>query len=173
MGKTAHPPTIEEVYDQYFSAIYNYVYYKLLHRETSEDIVSQVFLKVLQNLHRFDPAKASMKTWILRITDHALIDHYRRQRPASSFDDEEAGLANTLNVHFDEEYDRILNPRRKAVLEALQSLPERERMFIYYRYFLNITNREIALRMQMNENTVSVIMSRARNKLKLILDDQL
>jgi len=173
MGNSQNPVTIEEVYEQYFSVIYNYVYYKLLNRENSEDIVSQVFLKVLKNLHLFDPEKASMKTWLFRITDHALIDFYRKQKPGGSFDDEEAGFENILSVDFDEEYDRIVNPKRRMLLEALKTLPERDRMFIYYKYFLNITNREIAQRLMMNENTVSAVMARARNKLKLILQDQI
>lgn len=173
MEKSHHPPVMEEVYEQYFPIIYNYVYYRLLHRESSEDIVSQVFLKVAQNLERFDPEKASLKTWIFRIAEHTLIDFYRRKKPESSMDDEESRPGNALNIHFDEEYDRILHPQRRLVLEALQSLSERERLFIYYRYFLNITNREIARHMQMNENTVSAVMARARNKLKLVLEDQL
>ena len=40
-------------------------------------------------------------------------------------------------------------------------MSERERMFIcYYKYYLNITNREIARRMNMNENTVSSVLAR-------------
>ena len=167
------PPTIEEVYEQHFSTVYNYIYYKLLNHETTEDIVSQVFLKVVQNLHRYDAQKASIKTWLLRIADNTLIDHYRREKPTVSYDNEDTGLENTLSIDFEDEYNRILNPQRRMVLEALKSLPERDRMFIYYKYFLNITNREIAQRMQMNENTVAAVMSRARNKLKLILGDQI
>ena len=173
MDRPAQPVSMEAVYEEYFPVVYNYVYYKLLNREHSEDVVSQVFLKVVQNLHRYDPALASMRTWLMRITDRTLIDFYRRQKITLSFNDEENGLENTLHVHFDEEYERILSPERRMVFEALQSLPERERMFIYYRYYLGITNREIALRMQMNENTVAAIMARARKKLKDILHEEM
>lgn len=164
---------MEEVYNEYFSPVYNYVFYKLLNRENTEDIVSQVFMKVCAHLPSFDPAKASLKTWIFRITDHALIDFYRRQRPSLSFDNEESGLENTLSVHFDEQYDRQVEPMRQAIFAALRQLPERDRMFIYYKYYQNITNREIARRMNMNENTVSAIMARARQKLKGILAEEL
>ncbi len=173
MGNTVERISIESVYEEYFSQVYNYVFYKLLNRENTEDIVSQVFMKVLRNLHLFDPEKASMKTWLFRITDHTLIDHYRKTRPTSSIDDEEAGFENTLSVDFEDEYNRIVNPKRRMVFKALKDLPERDRMFIYYKYFLNITNREIAKRLQMNENTVAAVMARARNKLKLILADQM
>ncbi len=166
-------PRMEDVYETYFPVVYNYVYYKLLNRENTEDIVSQVFLKIVQHLHRYDPTKASLRTWLLRVADHALIDFYRRQKPTVSYNDVETGLANTLCVSFEEEYARILSPERRMVLEALRTLPERDRTFLYYRYFLGITNREIALRMQMNENTVSAIMARARKKLKDILKDEI
>lgn len=164
---------MEDVYNEYFSAVYNYVFYKLLNRENTEDVVSQVFMKVCSHLASFDPGKASLKTWIFRITDHALIDYYRKQRPTLSMDHEESGLENVLFVHFDEQYDRQMEPTRKAVLAALRQLPERDRMFIYYKYYLGITNREISRRMNMNENTVSGVMLRARQKLKGILAQEL
>lgn len=169
MEKSYTTPQLEDVYNTYFSTVYNYVYYRLLNRENTEDIVSQVFLKVTQHLHHYDPAKASIKTWLMRITDHTLIDFYRRQKPTVSYSQEENGLENILHVSFDQEYDRILSPERKIVLDALRNLPERDRMFIYYKYFMGITNREIALRLKMNENTVSAVMARARNKLKMLL----
>ncbi len=163
---------MEEVYNEYFSPVYNYVFYRLLSRENSEDIVSQVFMKICSHLSEFDPEKASLKTWIFRITDHALIDFYRKQRPSLSIDHEETGLENTLSVHFDEQYERQVDPTRQAIFAALQQLPERDRTFIYYKYYLNITNREIARRMNMNENTVSAIMARARQKLKGLLANE-
>ncbi|MBQ7850935.1 MAG: RNA polymerase sigma factor [Clostridia bacterium] len=165
-------PDMEKVYNEYFSPVYNYVFYKLLNRENTEDVVSQIFMKVCSHLSSFDPARASLKTWIFRITDHALIDFYRKQRPSLSFDNEESGLDNVLCVHFDEQYDRQIGPERQAVLAALRQLPERDRTFIYYKYYLNITNREIARRMGMNENTVSAVIARARQKLRGILAEE-
>ena len=173
MNAACHPLRSEDIYEEYFPMIYNYVYYRLLHRENTEDVVSQVFMKAMRHLEHYDPGKASVKTWLFRITDNVLIDFYRRQHPTVSYDQMEADYESALSVQFDEEYDRILSPNRKTVLDALRTLPERERIFIYYKYFLNVSNREIARRMNMNENTVAVIMSRTRGKLKTILQDQI
>lgn len=164
---------MEEVYGTYFPQVYNYVFYKLLNRENTEDVVSQVFMKICAHLSGFDPARASLKTWIFRITDNALIDFYRRQKPTLSFDHEASGLDSVLSEHFDVQYDRQAEPMRQAIFEALRQLPERDRTFIYYKYYLNITNREIARRLNMNENTVSAVMARARQKLRGILADEL
>lgn len=164
---------MEEVYQTYFPKVYNYVFYKLLNKENTEDIVSQVFMKLLKHQGRFDSDKASLKTWIFRITDNTLIDFYRKQRPSVSIDNEETGLDNRLRVEFDDQYDDVLSPMRQTVFNALKQLSERERTFVYYKYYLNITNREIAREMNMNENTVSAILSRARQKLKLVLQDEI
>ena len=173
MSDQAKTPDMEEVYNEYFSPVYNYIFYKLLNQENTEDLVSQVFMKICSHLHTFDPQRASLRTWIYRIADHALIDFYRKQRPTVSIDHEEAGLKNVLFVHFDDQYELELEPTRQAVLAALRQLPERDRTFIYYKYYLNITNREIARQLNMNENTVSAIMARARQKLKVLLSQEL
>ncbi len=165
-------PDMERIYNDYFSPVYNYVFYRLLNKENTEDVVSQVFMKVLQHLPRYDEQKASVKTWIFRITDNALIDFYRRQKHVISMDQEENGLENAACVHFDEQYDAMYSPDRYMLLQALRQLSQRDRAFIYYKYYLNISNREIARRMGMNENTVSAVLARARRKLKDILRDE-
>ena len=164
--------SMEEVYNTYFSSVYNYVFYRILDRETTEDIVSDVFMKVLRHLDRFDVQKASMKSWIMRIADRTLIDHYRRQRPSVSFDNEEAGVERLVPVQFEDQYEQLMSPARRELLAALKQLPERERLFIYYRYFLNITNRRIAREMNMKENTVSTVLHRARRNLRVLLQDR-
>lgn len=159
-----------EIYDRYFPRIYNYVFYRLLHVQNTEDIVSQVFFKVYLYLDRFDPNKGSMKAWIMCITENVMIDFFRRQKQDVSYDNERFPSHPALLVQFDDLYERICSPKRKLLLDALRRLPERDHMFIYYRYYLDITNREIARIMNMNENTVSAALSRARKKLRIILE---
>ena len=164
---------MEEVYNTYFSMVYNYVFYKLLHKANTEDVVSQVFMKVCRHLHSFDPEKASLKTWIFRIANNTLTDFYRKQKPTVSYSHDETGLENVLHIHFDQQYEQECAPTRQIVLNALKQLSERDRSFVYMKYFLNITNREIARRMNMNESTVSAVLARARQKLKGILADEI
>ena len=48
------------MYEDYFSKIYNYIFYRLLHREQTEELVSDIFLKVVVHLDSFQPGKASL-----------------------------------------------------------------------------------------------------------------
>ena len=50
--------SFEELYDKYFSRIYNYILYRVSSPDMADDIVSRVFEKILDKYDDFDPAKA-------------------------------------------------------------------------------------------------------------------
>ena len=60
-------------YDVNVKIVYGYLYYRLRHRQTAEDLTEQTFLKALENFHRFDGQKASFKTWVFRIARNTLM----------------------------------------------------------------------------------------------------
>ena len=71
--------TFDEVYRENFRYIYNMIYMRVLHRETAEDITSQVFLNALTAFDRFDQesGRATPRTWLVTIARNAIIDHAR------------------------------------------------------------------------------------------------
>lgn len=154
----------EKIYNEYFPKIYNYIFYRLMSREDTEELVSEVFLKVVGNLEQFDSEKAQFKTWIYRIAQNTLIDFYRTRKPEASLDDENVDWE--PSVDFEAQLESITSPKRRAIYQALTKLKERERMIIYYRFFEGYTNREIAKLLQMNESTVGTVLNRALKKLK-------
>ena len=164
---------MEEIYQLYFPMIYNYVFSRMMHRADTEDIVSHIFMKVFSNLRRFDPEKSAMKTWIFRIAQNVMIDHYRKQRASLSLDSCVDAVPDEVQVHFDEQYEHFCQSRRQMIFEALRQLPERDRMLVYYRYYLHVSNREIARMLGMKENTISAALYRARVKLRDLLADEM
>ena len=154
----------ERMYREYFPKIYNYIFYRLLSREETEDIVSEVFIKVAKNAHTFDENKASFKTWIFRIAKNALIDHYKTKRDIASIDDEQADIV--ISVDFEEQLEQISDEKRKVIYNELYKLNERERKIICYKFFEGYTNRQIAMIMEMNESTVGTVLSRTLKKLR-------
>ena len=72
-------PDAECIYREFYGKIYGYVYSKISNASDVQDLVSSVFLKMLQNLDRFSPERASLSTWIYTIARHTVVD-YRRQQ---------------------------------------------------------------------------------------------
>ena len=68
-----------ELYEKYFRVVYNLVYVRVKNATTADDLTREFFLKVTQNLSKFDKTRASFATWISRITERTCIDFFRSQ----------------------------------------------------------------------------------------------
>ncbi|MEA3248961.1 MAG: sigma-70 family RNA polymerase sigma factor [Patescibacteria group bacterium] len=75
------------IFDAYIERIYRFVYYKTHHKETAEDVTSEVFKKALSSIGSFDPVKGSLCGWMYRVARNTVIDHYRTKRPTDAIDD--------------------------------------------------------------------------------------
>jgi len=159
----------EQMYREYFPKTYNYIFYRILSREETEDLVSEIFMKVAKNARSFDERKASFQTWIYTIAKNALNDYYvskyyRSKRNQLSLDDEDAGVV--ASVDFEEQLRQISSEERRILYGELVKLRERERLIVYYKFFEGYNNRQIALLLEMNESTVGTVLSRTLKKLR-------
>lgn len=157
---------LEEIYREYFSPIYNFFFYQLLHKENAEDLTAQTFLKAAEKLDTYDSDKGKISTWLWTIAQNTLVDFYRSRRCEISLDKEDSGLLDTLAVSFEEQYERIASPKRKAFYQALVQLSERERILIYQKYFLGKSYHEISREFHLKESTLATILQRAKEKLR-------
>ena len=155
---------LEELYEIYFSKVYNYVFFRIMNKEQSEDLTSAIFMKIVRNIDRYDPQKANVSTWIFRIANNTLIDYYRRRRPQASIDDE--NFTNIPKIEFDEQCDIIQSEDRKLLYCALYQLDERTRTIISLKYNAEMTIKEIASMLEINESTASTLHQRGLKKLR-------
>lgn len=155
---------VEKIYQEYFNRIYNYVYYRTLNKEVTEDVVSETFLRVVGKLNLFDEKKGNLSAWIYTICKHCLIDYYRKNPLCANIED------HTHLSTMDRELERIENETEKTLYQALALLSERERIIFYYKYYMGHTNRAIAQQMCIPESTVGTIVHRAHQKIKQNID---
>lgn len=167
-------PTIDfaAFYDEYFAEIYNYFFLRFLNKETAEDLTSKTFLKIVEHLNQFDPAKAQPRTWLWRIAQNTLIDYFRTNKISLSLDDENFLAQGCPSVSFEEQYNQLLSPRRKLMYEALCQLSQRERVLIYHKYYLERSYHEIAEEFKLNESTLATVLSRAKQKMRAFVREQ-
>jgi RNA polymerase sigma factor (sigma-70 family) len=62
--------------------------------------------------------------------------------------------------------------QNQALLAAISTLSERDQEIVYLRFFGRLTNRKVAEILDLKEKTVSVIILRALQKLKVQLETQ-
>jgi len=154
-------------FEEYYPKIYNYTYYRVLHRETAEDLTGDVFYKAVAFAASFDESKASYKTWLFTIAHNIVANYYRDRKDGFSPDDFDSLAA---EGRFEDDFDK--NEDFRWLHELLKTLPDREREVIALRFWGEMTHKEIALRIGLREKSVSSMMSRLTKKLNKLWDIQ-
>ena len=137
--------TFEEIYEENYARIYNYLYGTLLHRQKTEDLTSEVFFEALRSFSRFDIAKGSPRAWLTGIARHRLLDYFRRAASRPEVLTESPPEEGAEQKKSWEEASTLSCPENDAAVRILGSLSQREREFLELRYGLELTDGEIAL----------------------------
>src|SRR6266581_9159584 len=74
------------LYDRHVEAVYRYVYYRVRDDAEAEDLTSDVFMRALRAISRYEPRQAFL-AWLYRIARNAVIDRSRRTRIQITFED--------------------------------------------------------------------------------------
>lgn len=72
--------SIDNIIEEYYDQIFHYIRKQVNDTETAKDLVQEVFMKVCNNYHRYDPKKASELTWIYSITYNHLKNYYKKAK---------------------------------------------------------------------------------------------
>jgi RNA polymerase sigma-70 factor (ECF subfamily) len=71
------PAALAAAYDKYGQVVYSLFLRITRDQSVAEDLVQELFLRIWNNVHHFNPAKGSLGVWILSIARHMAIDHVR------------------------------------------------------------------------------------------------
>jgi RNA polymerase sigma-70 factor (ECF subfamily) len=154
------------LYDRYVEAVYRYVFYRVRNDADAEDLVSDVFMRALRAIPRYEPRVAFL-AWLYRIARNAVIDRARRSRTQISFED---ALAHP-NV------DQIIEPDatilalsdKEAVRVAIAKLTPLQQEVIVLRFVEGYSTLEIANLVGKQEGTVRGIQFRALEALRVLI----
>jgi RNA polymerase sigma-70 factor, ECF subfamily len=150
--------------------VYQIAYLLLRDPLEAEDAAQEVFLKVYENAHRFEP-KASVAAWLHRITANHCLNQLRRRRPQESLDQEDAAAPPDPGATpLEALEERDLNQRLE---ELLNNLPENQRRALVLKRFAGLSYQEIGTELDLSPQAVDGLLKRARQTLKKALKDYL
>ncbi len=159
-------PDFGRWYRDHRPTVYRYVRFRVATRETAEDVTSQVFMKALRLLHRYDPSRAAPKTWLLRIARNAVTDHLRSLKRRGSLH-VSLDRVPDLVAQIPSQEERVLKQERiQALLNATQTLRPADQEILSLRYGAGLTNGEIASALGISPNAMAVRVHRALKRLK-------
>jgi RNA polymerase sigma-70 factor (ECF subfamily) len=165
------PPDFDEWFREHRPTVYRYVRFRLATREAAEDVTSEVFMKALRAMHRYDPNRASPRTWLLRIARNAVTDHLRSLRRRSSL---HVSLDRVPDLVADvpTQEERVLREERLGmILNANRRLRPADQEILSLRYGAELNNQEIADALNISGNAVAVRVHRALARLKEAVEE--
>ncbi|HKW37532.1 MAG TPA: sigma-70 family RNA polymerase sigma factor [Burkholderiales bacterium] len=157
---------------------------QLRDRSAAEDAVQDTLLAAIQGAARF-AAQSSVRTWLVGILKHKIIDGIRRsarERPADSRPD--AGGAEDLEAffaddgHFAEPPEEWASPERsleerrffEALERCLQALPKNTASAFTMRELMGMETGEICKELGVSPSNCWVMLYRARMSLRACLE---
>jgi len=160
----------EELYEYFFPRVYNFIYARLKNSADADDVTSITFMKMNENLERYNPAQAAFSTWLFRIALNSIIDHTRRRDKSEETEWEE--FFDPAAPEYQEPEAQVLEQEEHRELYiALDKLNERERRIVELKFFSDMDTRTIAEILNMSESNVRVTLHRTLAKLKKFLGD--
>lgn len=154
-----------ELYDRFFQKIYRFIFYRVGHKQTAEDLTEDVFVKAFGNLHTLEN-NATFEGWLYQIARNKVIDYYRSKKALVPIEEVENTLEYDTNV-----IDVVnLDFQQKTLIKLLKELTPEQQLVIKLKFFDDLSNPEIAQLLEKEEGAIRVIQHRAITKLKSLVD---
>lgn len=152
---------------RYERPIYNAAYRVLGNADDAREVAQAVFLRIVERLDDYD-AKHKFFSWIYRIALNEAIDVLRRNNREEPLDDD-ADLAEVPSAGPEQQYaNRQLSGR---IERALRSMKVEDRVVLTLRHFADLSYRDMAEVLDIEEKTVKSRLFEARQRLSELLAD--
>jgi len=154
---------VAELYDRNYEPVYRYCYYRVGDVASAEDLTSEVFVRMVENLDSFDSRGHPLLAWLYVIARNLITDTFRQNSSADRPLDDELVAEDTL-MHQVER--RLI---AKDIVAAFADLTEEQRQVILLKFMQDYDNAEIARIMGKSEGSVKALQHRALAALRRIL----
>jgi RNA polymerase sigma-70 factor (ECF subfamily) len=159
------PEAFRALYRAYLPRLYGYVVYRVGRRQDAEDLVADVFVKVLEYLDRFEyRGEGAFAAWVFRIASNHVNAYYRRRGRQK----DPIPLADLPEIAGDSlrPDEALIRQERFDILRRMiDTLPPRRQEVITLRFFGGLRNQEIAAMLDLDERTVASHLARALSDL--------
>ncbi len=157
-----------QLYYQYVSPLYRFIFSKVNNQQDAEDLASETFFQALKNLPSFSE-KSSFKNWLYGIAKHLVLAKYRERYNASTVElDENAAFEEPKTSEGTEEHDQKI----RFLDHILNLLPPNYHDVLELRFLKGYSILETADALGITEENAKVLQHRALKKANQLSADE-
>jgi len=156
------PRQFGALYDRHFQQIYRFVYSRVREQTAAEDVTSEIFMKALKAMPRYQDTGRPFAAWLYQIAVNAIADRYRTLRPSQSLDDfHDLSIAGPpledLAAHRDE---------IRRIWGLVEALPAQQKTALVLKFQEDMKIEDIAVAMGKSPGAVKLLIHRGVSRLR-------
>jgi RNA polymerase sigma-70 factor, ECF subfamily len=161
------------LYDRYVDQIFGYVYHRVGHRQTAEDLVGDVFLRALRRISTFKWQGVDFGAWLMTIARNRVHDHFKSAK---------FRLEATVEEVFDSPVEHSPDNPEQALLsadltaqvhDAIRQLKGEQAEVLYLRFIQHLNVAETAAVMGKTDGAIKALQYRALKSLAKLMPEGL
>jgi RNA polymerase sigma-70 factor, ECF subfamily len=153
------------LYEKYHEQIFRFVYQRMDDKEMAFDITSQVFLKAMLHLHKYEFKGLPFGSWLYRIARSEVYQLFKENKAERTISTESEQISHIFE-EIKEDQSELYHQR---LIQVIKELPEAELQLVEMRFFENKLFREIGEILEITENNAKVRLYRVLDKLKNLI----
>lgn len=156
-----NPQAFRPIYQHFYPRVFAYVAYRVGRAEDAEDIVAEVFVKIVTRIQQFEyRGTGSFSAWLFRIAYNEVQNFYQRNR----YQQQNLAMSDLPDIQSETiPVDMMVQLKEQFahLRELINQLPPRRQEIINLRFFGELRNKEIADILGLDERTVASHLTRA------------
>lgn len=170
VGQDRDRDAFRQVFDHFAPRVRNFLLGRRVDPAKADELAQEVMLSVWRRAQTYDPDRASPATWIFTVARNLHIDHFRRVRRRERLEPHE----NEAMVEDGPSADDLLSRSDdvKAVVAALERLPEDQKEVLVLSFREGHSHPEIAERLSLPLGTVKSRIRLALGRMRNMLGDE-
>ena len=173
-AKKGEADAFDALYRRYANSVFLYIYVRVRHRQTAEDLTSHVFLRVLSKIGSFKWQGKDFAAWLTTIARNLIIDHYKKVSQRK-----ELAVADLLETDLPingqsktPEAELLEKIDNQPLYHALAQLTPQERQCIILRVLVGRTITETRREMNLRLTETKLLEEQALRKLAHLLQHE-
>ena len=156
------PRQFGALYDRHFQQIYRFVYSRVREQTAAEDVTSEIFIKALKAMPRYQDTGRPFAAWLYQIAVNAIADRYRTLRPSQPLEDfHDLSIAGPALEEEAAHRDEI-----RRIWALVESLPAQQKTALVLKFQEDMKIEDIAVAMGKTSGAVKLLIHRGVSRLR-------
>ena len=156
------PAAFGQLYDIHFLQIYRFVYSRVRDQQAAEDVTSEVFMKALKSIGRYQDTGRPFSAWLYQIAVNAVADRYRAARPTEDIEEQRSLAA--AGPGLEDIAERREEMRR--IWAIVETLPAQQRMAMVLKFQEDMKIEDIAAALGKSPGAVKLLIHRGVTRVR-------